>query len=491
MLIGLYTSRVVLSTLGASDYGVYNVVGGVISLFSFLSAAMAGSTQRFLTYEIGKGNEEKLRKVFSVSFSIQFFIGLLVLFLAETIGLWLVNTQLNIPADRMSAARIVYQLSIISCMLGINQVPYNALISAREKMNVFAYISIYGAVSKLILVIILSHLPYDKLVWFALFIFAINVSTRLISRTYCIKRFKESKLMLVKDWGLYKEIGSFAGWNLIAHCTKVARSQGVNIVLNVYFGPIANAARGIAQQVQGMIMQLVDSFQMATVPQITKSYASGDVCGMNKLITRSSKLSVMLLVLVIIPFFIEADSLLQIWLGQTPQYSVLFARLCLAVTIVDAFSGLMVYGALATGMVKKYQIVVSSILSLQFIITWIMFFMGMPPQSMYLSELIIYLIGLFARLFLLKGMVNFPIRHYIKEVVMKSTFTIVIAMILPTYIHMNYASGLLRLILVFTTSCITTIIVSAFFVFNREERTAVIKLFRNKIKRKYTTEIPE
>lgn len=481
MLIGLYTSRVVLSALGASDFGIYEVVGGVVTLFSFLNGTMAAATQRFLTFEIGRDNQERLKNIFSVSLSIHLIICLVVIVLAETIGLWFLNTKLNIPADRLEAANWVYQLSILACIFSITQVPYDALIIAREKMNVFAYVSIYGAVVKLALVILLSYLSYDKLIWYALFLLFKNVSVLVISRVYSIRNFDESKFKLVKELSLYKEIGSFAGWNLSGHCVNVAKTQGVNMVLNIFFGPIANAARGVALQVQGVLMQLVDNFQMATVPQITKSYAAGDTGIMNSLIIRSSKLSVFLLTIVMPPFIIEADNVLQLWLGEVPEYCVVFTRLSLIAALVNSFSGLLVYGALATGEVKRYQLIMSVIFLMQFFLTLLFFEQGFSPEWMYITEIIIYAVGLFARLFLLKSMVRFPVVKYMKEVVFLGIVVIVLTCIVPTYIYHTLSVSIVRLVLVMGTSCIGATIFGIFVIFNSSERNAVKKLVLSKL----------
>lgn len=484
MLIGLYTSRVVLSALGASDFGIYEVVGGVVTLFSFLNGTMAAATQRFLTFEIGRDNQERLKNIFSVSLSIHLIICLVVIVLAETIGLWFLNTKLNIPVDRLEAANWVYQLSILACIFSITQVPYDALIIAREKMNVFAYVSIYGAVVKLALVILLSYLSYDKLIWYAIFLLFKNVSVLIISRVYSIRNFDESKFKLVKERSLYKEIGSFAGWNLSGHCVNVAKTQGVNMVLNIFFGPIANAARGIALQIQGVLIQLVDNFQMAAVPQVTKCYASGDTGGMNKLITRSSKLSVVLLTIVMPPFIIEAEYILKLWLGDVPENCVTFTRLSLIAAIVNSYSGLLVYGALATGKVKKYQIIMSIIFLLQFLLTWMFFGLGFNPTWMYFTEIIIYVFALVARLCLLKDMVEFPVLKYIKDVVLMGTTSFILTCFIPSYIYISMGMSFSRFALVFSTSCAGAIIFGSYIVFNHEERSSIKMLILSKLKTK-------
>ena len=482
MLIGLYTSRVVLKTLGATDFGIYEVVGGVVSLFSFLNGTMAAATQRFLTFEIGRDDRERLSKMFSVSLTIHIILCISIIVLAETIGLWFLNYKLNIPPERIGAANWVYQFSILACVFSITQTPYNALIIAREKMNVFAYVSIYGAVVKLLLVIFLSYLSADKLIWYAIFLLIKNVSEMMITRIYCLYNYEESKFHFIRDISLYKEIGSFAGWNLSTHFVYMAKSQGVAMLLNVFFGPIANAARGIASQVQGVLIQLVDNFQMATVPQITKNYAAGDVQGMNTLITRSSKLSVVLLSIIVPPFVIEADTILQLWLGEVPQYAVLFTRMSLIATLINCFSGLIGYGALATGNVKRYQLVISSVISMQFILTFVFYELGMSSSSMYSAEIIVSFAALFTRLYLLKSLIDFPVLYYIINVVGRSALSILLACIIPAYLYVSIPSSYFRLIVIFLISGICSTISGAYIVFNRNERIAVRNMIKAKLK---------
>ena len=481
MLIGLYTSRVVLKVLGVQDYGIYEVVGGVITFFTFLNTTMAAATQRFLNFEIGRGNQERLHKVFCTALNIHIIIAVIIVLVAESVGIWFIDNKLNIPTDRIFAAHIVFQCSLLTAILSITQVPYNALIIAHEKMGVYAYVSVISSVLKLLLVLLISVISFDHLILFAIFMFIKEAIVLVTYRVYCLSKFKESKYELLWDRPLVKEIGVFAGWNLSAHLVNVAKNQGVNILLNIFHGPILNAARGIASQVQGTLLQFSDNFQIATVPQITKRYAAGDVSGSNNLIIKGSKISILLFIIVMLPIIIEVRTLLGLWLVEVPPHAIIFTRLCLVATLSNAFSGLLVYGALATGNVKKYQIVMSSIISLQFFAVWILFSLGVQPEVMYVTEMICYIIALFARLALLKGMIQFPVFRYLSEVVLRSMAVLALSFIIPYYLHTIIEGWFVRIVCVCLSSVLISGILAYFIALSKQERNMIVSSFRSKL----------
>ena len=481
MLIGLYTSRVVLKVLGVQDYGIYEVVGGIITFFTFLNTTMAAATQRFLNFEIGRGNQERLHKVFCTALNIHIIIAVIIVLVAESVGIWFIDNKLNIPADRIFAAHIVFQCSLLTAVLSITQVPYNALIIAHEKMGVYAYVSVIGSLLKLLLALLIGIISYDHLILFAIFMFVKEAIVLVTYRVYCLSKFKESKYELLWDKPLVKEIGGFAGWNLSAHLVNMAKNQGVNILLNIFHGPIANAARGIASQVQGTLLQFSDNFQIATVPQITKRYAAGDVSGSNNLIIKGSKISILLFIIVMLPIIIEVRTLLGLWLVEVPPHAIVFTRLCLVATLCNAFSGLLVYGALATGNVKKYQIIMSSIISLQFFAVWILFSLGVQPEVMYITEMICYIIALFARLALLKGMIQFPVFRYLFDVVFKSLVVLTLSFIIPYYLHTIIEGQFVRIVCVFSSSILFSVLFAYIFALTESEKriirtTIIVKL---------------
>ena len=479
MAVGLYTGRVILSVLGDVNYGIYNVVGGIVILFSFLNSTMAVATQRFLTFEIGRGDEEQLKRVFNASFVIHVIISILVVIIAETIGLWFLNEKLNIPANRMVAARIVYHISVLSTILGITQVPYNALIIAREKMNVFAYISIIEVILKLVMVYAISQINYDKLELYAWLILLNNTIILLIYRIYCIRNYKESKFCLVTDVLLYKEIGGFAGWNLIANVALVLRTQGVNMIVNIFGGPIFNAARAIGIQVNGYVLQFVNNFTSAAVPQITKLYAGGTKAEMLKLIFRSSKFSYLLLVFLMVPLIIETEYVLGLWLGNYPAYTVAFTRLTLIATLIDLLSGTIGHAALATGKVKRYQLFMSLLLSMSFVLSLVALRSGFPIECIYFVEIVIYLCALCLRLKLLKKMIGLSPRDYLKNVVFRCVVVLVITLFLSSIITLVMDDSFLRLFVVCLCSTGVALLTSYFIGMNNNERYYVVSIIHN------------
>ena len=479
MAVGLYTGRVILNVLGDINYGIYNVVGGIVVLFSFLNSTMAVATQRFLTFEIGRGDKEQLKRVFNASFTIHVVICILVVIIAETAGLWFLNEKLNIPAERMDAARIVYHISVLSTILGITQVPYNALIIAREKMNVFAYISIIEVILKLTLVYAISKINYDKLVLYAWLIFLNNTTILLIYRFYCIRNYNESKFCLVTDFSLYKKIGGFAGWNLMANIVLVLRTQGVNMLVNIFGGPLFNAARGIGIQVNGYVLQFVNNFTSASVPQITKLHASGNKTEMLKLVFRSSKFSFLLLVFLMTPLIVETEYLLGLWLGNYPAHTVSFTRLTLIATLAELLSGTLVHAALATGKIKKYQLFMSSLLSMSFIISLIALKKGAAIESVYLIEIIIYLCALLLRLKLLKNMVDLSPKDYLKSVVLRCIAILAISLLISYTITFFMIDSFVRFIVICICSTATTLLTSYFIGLDKNEQHSIINIIRN------------
>lgn len=327
MAISLYTSRIILNTLGVEDYGIYNVVGGVVAMFGFINSSMSSATQRYITFALGKGNFTNLQKVFSTTLQIHVLIAVIILILGETIGLWFMNEKMQIPTNRMDAAFWVLQCSILSTIVMIISVPYNADIIAHEKMSAFAYISILEAVLKLAIVYILLIGSFDKLILYAFLLLAVQILIRFCYSLYCNKHFKETKYKHVWDKTLFKEMTEFAGWSIFGNLSGVLFGQGLNMLLNVFFGPVVNAARAIALQVQCAIQQFVNSFQMALNPQITKTYARGELEEMHKLMFRSARFSFYLLFFLSLPVLFETNFILTIWLKTVPENTVIFLRI--------------------------------------------------------------------------------------------------------------------------------------------------------------------
>lgn len=461
MVVSLYTSRVVLATLGVEDFGIYNVVGGIVSMFSFINSAMASSTQRYLTYELGRNDFPKLQKVFATSIYIHAAISLVIVILAETIGLWFLHNKMSIPMERMDAAMWVYQMSILSSVVMIMSVPYNATIIAHEKMSAFAYISILEVVLKLVIVYLLQIGNFDKLKLYAVLIFLIQLLIRMIYGIYCDKHFKESKLKWIWNKNLFKEMLGFAGWNLWGNCAAVAFTQGLNILLNIFFGPVLNAARGVAVQVQGAINQFSFNFQTALNPQITKSYAAGDYNYMHNLIYKSSKFTFFLLLTLSLPVILETHTILSIWLKEVPDYTVQFLRLMLCVTIIDAVANPLIISAQATGKVRLYQSVVGGILLMILPISYIVLKLGGNPVSVFMVHLCVCIVAFMVRLFIIRPMIKLSLIEYFKNVIIRCTSVLVVSLILPLLLLLSLPQSIISFLTV-SFACLLSVIFSAY-----------------------------
>lgn len=448
MTVSLYTSRVVLSTLGVEDFGIYNVVGGVVTMFSFINSAITSSTQRYLTFELGRGNIRQLQKVFTTSVIIHMLISLLIVVLAEIIGLWFLYNKMTIPTERMDAAFWVFQMSTLTMVVLIMSVPYNATIIAHEKMSIFAYISVLEIVLKLLIVYLLQIGHFDKLKLYVFLIFAVQLLIRLIYGRYCSRHFMESRLKKIWDGKLFKTMLSFAGWNLWGNCAAVTFSQGVNILLNMFFGPMINAARGVAVQVQSAINQFSFNFQTALNPQITKSYAVGDYSYMHNLIYKSSKFTFFLLLMLSMPVMFETDMVLSIWLKEVPDYTVPFLRLMLCVTIIDAVANPLMISAQATGNVKRYQSIVGGVLLAILPISYVSLKLGGSPTSVFVVHLCVCIIAFTVRLFIIRSMIQLSLRGYVRNVIVKCTVVTIVSLLLPLCLQIFIKENIISFVIV-------------------------------------------
>ena len=470
MLISLYTSRIVLSVLGVSDFGLYNVVGGVISMFSMFSGTLAGGTQRFLTYAIGKNDFQELRNVFSISLGLHFAVSGILLILAETIGIWFLYTQLSVPEGRMIASLWVYQFSIIAFIISLIQIPFMSSLIAHEKMNIYAYMSIYDVVMKLLIVFLIQWLAYDKLILYGFLIMLVNVTSILIYISYCIKKFPECHFKFYNDKKLFKQMFSYSGWNLFGAAAGLVKGQGLNILLNMFFDPIVNAARGIAYQINTAIVQFSGNFYTAVKPQITKYYAQNNLDEMFKLIFQSSKMSFYLILLLSLPIAIETPFILLLWLGQIPDYAVIFVRYIIAISAVEAMANPLMTAAHATGRIALYQSLVGTITMLNIPISYIFLTYNFPPVTVFIISLIIAILCLFIRLWIVKRLISLPFWKYSKQVFGKCFFITSISLIIPiiTYYiipHFKYNELAICVLTLFST--IATIYS---FGFNAQER---------------------
>lgn len=456
MAVSLYTSRVVLSSLGIDDYGIYNVVGGFIGMFAFLNGAMSGCTQRFITIALGKGDEFYLKKVFSTCVITHGLIALLIFLLAETIGLWFVLDKLVIPIDRMTAAMVVYQCSIVSTMVMIMSFPYNADIIAHEKMSAFAYISIFEAFANLGVVYILHVGNVDKLALYAVLLLVVKVVVILVYRIYCKRHFMESAFRWLFDKSLLKEMLSFTGWNLWGGLAGTLMGQGINILLNIFFGPAVNAARGIAVQVQSAVQLFATNFQTALNPQMMKSYAAGDLTNMHTLLFRSAKFTFILLLCLMLPLILSIDQILVLWLKDVPTYTNVFVCLMLCISMVDAISNPFMTASAATGRVRIYQSVVGGILLVIVPIAYVALKMGGEPYIVFVVHLCVGIIAFIVRLLIIKKLVCFKVIDYINNVILPCLYVSIPSIAISLVVKYIFPSN--------TFTAIITIILSLFFV---------------------------
>lgn len=487
MAVSLFTSRVILNTLGVEDYGINNVVGGIVTMFSVLSGSLSSSISRFITFELGKGNIERLKTIFSTGVNIQLGMSVLIIIIAEAVGIWFLNTKMNIPTDRMVAANWVFQCAILTFVLNLLSVPYNAAIIAHEKMSAFAYISVVEVSLKLIIVYMLMISPFDRLETYAVLLLLAGAVIRFIYGYYCKRHFEECTYHFVFDKPVLKEMTGFAGWNFLGNGAYMLNTQGVNILMNLYFGVAVNAARGIATQVDAALKQFVNNFTTAVNPQITKSYAQGDLDYMHKLVCRSAKFSAFLMMFFAVPIILETNTILTIWLKTVPDYAVIFLQWIIISSFMDTvLANSLVTSMFATGKIKRYQIIVTTVGCLVFPLSWIAFKLGFEPQVGYILYFIIYTILLFVRLYLLKDMVKLPVMMYIREVLYKLAPVIVVGFAIPGILILTMDAGWLRLILVCLLSVLVTAASEYFIGLSNKEKDFVaekIKLVIGKIKK--------
>lgn len=484
MCISLYTSRVILSTLGIEDYGLYNVVGGIVTMFTFLSSAMGNSSQRFITYALGKGYADELKRVFNTTCLVHWIIAIIILILSETVGLWFLYSKMVIPFERFSAALWVYQFSIFSCVVSVISIPYNALVIAHEKMGAFSFISILYAIVKLCIVFIVQASSSDKLILYAALLLIAQISERLVYQFYCRSRFFEAKHISFRNYNQIKEMLGFAGWSLLPNLATVCYSQGINIILNLFFGPAVNAARGVSVQVQGIVKNFVTNFQTAVTPQIIKSYASNDVERLNNLVFSSSKLSFYLLLCIALPVFLEAEYLLDIWLKDVPEHTVSFLRLILLAILLDPLANPLCVANNATGEIKQFKMWEAGICVSVIPIGYILLRLGLQPESVFVAQIVLSIIVQFARVTLSRGFLQFSYATYLKNVLVYILGVIIIAPVAPLLLYLFIPQGFGSFLLV-SVVCVISVIGSSYFIgLNARERETIRQKLSIYFKRK-------
>ena len=472
--VGLYTSRVILQTLGESDVGIYNVVGGVVTMFGFLNAAMTGVSQRYITFALGKGDSAESRKVFSTVTFMHIAIALTVLIVGEVLGLWLLHHKMVIPPDRMNAAFWVFQASMASLVIMIISVPYNGAVIAHEKMEAFAYISVFDAFAKLATAFFVRFIPFDRLVLYALLIMLIQMIDRLVYRWYCLRRFDECRISREFDRSLFREMLGFGGWNMFGSLASVGMTQGVNVLLNMFFGTAVNAARGFAVQIENCVSGFVGSIQTAMNPQIIKNYAGEKYRRMHELMWCSSRYSFFLLLIIVLPLLLKADYVVALWLKDPPEHTAAFARIILLTSLINSMSGSVNTGSQATGDVRKVQVIVGSVLLMIVPVAYVFLKLGASPESVFCVTLAITLLAQIIRLVIVCPMVRMKIMDYVRNVYLPVTGVFLPTLALGWLIARLFPEdNIMNLLIVVLMSVTMTCIVIYAIGLNREEKSVI------------------
>lgn len=484
ILIGFYTSRVILQVLGVSDFGIYNAVGGIVALFIFLNSAMTEATQRFLSFELGTGNQQKLAHTFSMCLNVHILISVIIVIIGEIIGLWLLYNKMVIPENRMHTAFWVFQFSIFASVFNVTQVPYTACLNAHEDFNIYALFQILKSVATLFFVILLKFMDGDKLWWYALFVLIVQLGFVVANRIYDVRNYNECRYRFVWDKSLFYRLFSYTSWSLAGQMSNTLADQGINLLMNMFFGPAVNAARGIAIQVQNSVSSLVWNFQGASIPQIVKLYAKGERESYIKLVNSSSKVSFFIFYLMVVPICFEMHMLLHIWLGQTTEYMILFSILVLLNVLTAAFGGTLVFLIQATGKIRNFQLFSTISNLIVFPLTYLLYKIG---YSAYISYVLIFVSRILIDLYtfhLARKLADYPMQSYYTNVILPEMVVSVAGIIVPFFLYVSIDEGIVRLILTFTISILLNTIFILYLGFNRNERKWIYGIVENFIKKR-------
>lgn len=480
--INLYASRLVLKLLGVEDYGIYNIVGGVVNMFTFMGGAMTAATQRYLNYYLGQNDIVNLQRVFNASIRIHVIAALFVVLLCESIGIWFLYNKMVIPADRLNAAFWAFQCSIIATAGVVLSYPYNADIIAREKMSAFAYISIYEALMKLVIIYLLYVSSVDKLVLYATFYMFVQLSVTLVNRVYCHRHFEETKFMRngIK-WNMIKELMSFSGWNFLGNISAVLLLQGTNILLNLFFGPVVNAAKGISVQVQSVINQFFTNFQTAQNPQIVKTYAAGEYDEMHKLIFRSSRISFYLALVVIVPIVFKVDGILDLWLEKVPEYTSTFVIYTLMFSLIQTIAMPVHMGCMATGKVRKLMVGTSAVFFLVVPIGYLGLKYTENPVAIFQLMLLLYIVAQVVRVNITARLVKFSRIKYVKETIFPIFLTGIVCFTICGLLSLPFNNKFIGIACYSVCTLLITLPASYYLGMDKEERAYIYQFLKNKL----------
>lgn len=474
MGVSLYTSRVVLRTLGVEDYGIYNVVGSFVAMFGVISGSLSSAVTRFLNIEMGRKNDEKLGLVFSSAITIHIILAFVIFLIAEILGPWFIVNKMTISLERLDAALWVFHCSVITFIINLISIPYNACIIAHENMKIFAYISVLEVILKLLLVYLLLLFSHDKLITYAILMLIVAVLIRLFYQIYCKRKYPECQYQFHFDVQQIKEMFGFASWNLIGSSSVILSNQGVNIILNIFCGSTVNAARGIAVQVDSAVNQFAQNFMVALNPQITKSYGAGDLLTYKKMMIYGSRFAMSLLTLLSVPVLIETEYILSLWLGEVPQYTVAFVKLMLIFVISESMSSTFVTGLFATGKIIKQQLFVGLCRMLNFPLTYIALLIWNIAELSVVIAIVISQVNLLIRLLLLKEHIDISLRGFYGKVVFKQLFVIVCSFMFGYILKEYMEEGLYRLFAVCILSFIINICMIFYIICTPQERQIIV-----------------
>lgn len=469
MVVSLYTSRLVLSTLGVYDFGIQNVVGGLVSTFSLLSSTMNATISRYLTFEIGRGDIKRLKIVFSTSLNIQIVLILIIVVAAETIGLWFLYNKMEIPQERVYAAVWVYHCSLVSFVFNLISVPYSSVIISHERMGVYAYMSVLEVFLRLGIVLLLVISKWDKLITYAVLLMMVSMLMSIIYGLYCSSNYQESKYCYIYDRTILREMLTFSSYNYMGAAAYILRYQGINLLTNLFFGVAINAARGVVASVESAVSQFVGNFTMALNPPITKAYARGDITYMQKLVCQGAKYSFYMMMVLVLPVFFEAPIILEIWLTNVPAYTSLFLRLTLAIMLIDILSGTITTAILSTGDLKFPQMVLSPVMIMVLPISYLLFKIGFPAYYSYVVFGIIVIIRIIIELFFLQRMIHMSAIYFVKSVLRPCAIVLFFSLF-PFVISFSFNYSLLRLFLIVPFSLIWSSICVYCFGITGDER---------------------
>lgn len=481
MLTALFTSRIVLDVLGAADYGLNNVIGGVVVLFSFLNSAQLSATQRFLNFHLGRKDYKQTNVVFCMSLNTYMLLSVLVVILGETVGLWFVNTQLKIPPERMYAAQWVYQFTLVQFVINLLRISYNASIIAYERMNFFAYVSLVEVISKLLVVYLLYITTFDKLIFYSFLYTVVPLVITIVYKLYCNRNFDTTKYKAIWDKKTFKKMFSFSGWSLFGSLANLAAQQGLNILINIFYGVTVNAAAGIANQVSNNVYGFISNFQTAFQPQIVKTYAAKEVERFHKLIFQTSKFSYFMVIVLVLPILFTIDGILEIWLTEVPEFTAIFCRLILIFFSIEAITAPLWMSIQATGKIRNYQILMASLVFLNFPIAYIVLKVGLPVYTVWIVRIIVNLVTMAARCIYMKKKLEFPLLPYLRNVMLPIVTVTIVALPIPIILHYMVSGFWANLLIVGFVTLIVTMIDVYFVGMNAHEKDIARNMIFKKI----------